>query len=415
MSILVEQFRKSVAKLKDYRMKVETEFPVAYSTGFLNFDFTNGTLVHAKNPNTQQHYKYYSVGITDGSMVMVIGRSASGKTTWAIQSAANIIRPFKTSAIFHDDVEGGINETRKLKLSGFTENELQDRYVSRNTGITAENFYERVKMIHDMKLENREAYEYDTGIFDNNGNRIFKLEPTVYILDSLAMLMPEKFVTEDDLSGQMSATATAKTNAMIFKRVIPMLKAANIILFIVNHINQKVDINPMQRTKAQVSYLKQGETLPGGNAPIYLSNTIIRFDDSTKLKETEGFGFSGSLVDLTLVKSRTNKAGKSATLVFDQENGFDPDLSLLLLLKEAKRINGAGAYLYIDDHTEYKFSQKKFKEKLNTEPEFRNIFINVVLDVLKSSIDKDIEEIVEERETRTQVASMIMDQLNVVS
>ena len=41
-----------------------------------------------------------------------------------------------------------------------------------------------------------------------------------------------------------------------------MLKTANIILLIINHINQKVSINPMQRTKAQVGYLKVDETLP---------------------------------------------------------------------------------------------------------------------------------------------------------
>lgn len=410
MSILVEQFRKNVSKSKDYRMKVETEFPVGYSTGFLNFDFTNGTVVCGKKDT--QEYKYYSVGITDGSMVMVIGRSASGKTTWTMQTAANIIRPFRTSAIFHDDIEGGISEIRKKRLTGFSEEEFHSRYVSRNTGITAENFYERVKMIHDMKIEARESYEYDTGLYDYSGNRIFKLEPTIYILDSLALLMPDKFTTEDDLSGQMSATATAKTNAMIFKRIIPMLKAANIILFIINHINQKVDINPMQRTKAQVSYLKQGETLPGGNAPIYLSNNIIRFDDSSKLKETDGFGISGSLVDLTLVKSRTNKAGRSATLVFDQENGFDPELSLLLLLKERKRINGAGAYLYIDDHSEYKFSQKKFKEKLNTIPEFREIFITAALEELKKTLDNDAVEEKEEME-KTNVSNLIMEKLTV--
>ena len=45
---------------------------------------------------------------------------------------------------------------------------------------------------------------------------------------------------------------------------------------------------------------------------------MLRFDDNTKLKEKETFGFDGSLVDITLVKSRTNKAGQFATLVFNQ-------------------------------------------------------------------------------------------------
>ena len=409
MSLLAKNFREKVSKSKDYKMKVETEFSVGYSTGFLGFDFTNGTVVHTESDNNK--FEYYSVGIVDGSMNMVIGRSGCGKTTWCTQSAANIIRPFKTSCIFHDDIEGGIIKSRTEMLTKLNGEELSKRYITRNTGITAENFYERVKMIYDLKMEDRESYSYDTGLYDFEGNRVFKLEPTVYILDSLALLMPEKYTEEDDLSGQMSATAAAKTNAMIFKRVIPMLKSANIILFIINHINQKVDINPMMKSKSQVSYLKQSETLPGGNAPIYLSNNLIRFDDHTKLSATDGFGINGTLVDITLVKSRTSGSGKSVTLVYDQNKGFDEELSLLHLLKTHKRINGAGAFLYIGDRSDHKFSQKKFKEKLRTTPEFRQIFMDEVKSVLVGIINNST--IVNDEEyEEIDLSSDIMNDMN---
>ena len=62
---------------------------------------------------------------------------------------------------------------------------------------------------------------------------------------------------------QMSATASAKTNAAIFKRIIPLLNRANIILMVINHINEKIDINPMAKTKALFTYLKQNEAIPG--------------------------------------------------------------------------------------------------------------------------------------------------------
>lgn len=241
-STLAAKFRESVSKMKDYRMKQESDFNVGYSTGFLNFDFVNGTIVHVASAN--RDFQYYSVGIPDGCMCMIIGRSGCGKTTWAIQTAANIVRPFKSSCIFHDDIEGGITEYRKEILSGFHGDELKNRFISRNSGITAENFYERVKMINDLKMDNREEYEYDTGLFDPNGERIFKLEPTVYLLDSVALLMPAKYTEEEELSGAMSSTAAARTNAQVFKRLMPMLKSANIILLMVNHINQRVDINP---------------------------------------------------------------------------------------------------------------------------------------------------------------------------
>lgn len=388
MSLLINKFREQTSKSKDYKMKVEREPDISYSTGFLSFDFINGRIVHAKANN--QAYTYYSVGIVDGSMNMLIGRAGCGKTTFAVQASGNIIRNFPTSCLFHDDIEGGLTYERLKILTGMSDEMIRDKYVSRNTGITAENFYERVKMISDIKLNDRESYEYDTGYYDGNGNRIFKLEPTIYLLDSLALLMPEKYTDEDEMSGQMSATAAAKANAGIFKRITPMLKTSNIILLVINHINDNVDINPMAKKKASVGYLKQSERLPGGNTPQYLSNNMLRFDDHSKLKESETFGIDGTLVDITLVKSRTNKAGKSATLVFNQDTGYDSDLSLLILLKKAGRINGAGAFLYIDDCKEKKFSQKQFKNKLREDPEFMDIFMKASMDEL-SKIPSQIE------------------------
>lgn len=384
--ILSQQFRNAVAKHKDYRMKDESTASVAYSTGFLNFDFMNGTVIHVKSE--ERNFKYYSVGIQDGCLVMLIGRSGCGKTTWAVQTAANMVRDFPNACIYHDDIEGGLTEYRKELLTGFHGEELERKYIGRNTGITAENFYERLRIIHDLKLENRTDYEYDTGLFDSNGDRIYKLEPTVYILDSLALLMPAQYTEEEALSGSMSATAAAKVNSMSFKRIIPMLKSANIILLVINHINKKIEINPMMHTKTQVSYLKQDETLPGGNTVIYLTNLLLKFDDNSKFKKDEAFGISGNLVDITLVKSRNNRAGKSCTLVFDQNKGFDPELSLFVMLKNAKRVNGAGAYLYIGDKSDIKFSQKNFKEKLRESPELREVFISEVMEMLKEELNE---------------------------
>lgn len=385
MSLLISQFRDKVSKLKDYKMKVETEYNVGYPTGYLAVDFRNGMVVTSKLPDGNT-FKYYSIGIADGSLCMFIGRSGCGKTTWLLQAAGNIIRPFENSCIFYDDIEGGATDARTLNMTGLDPDEAHRRIIHRNTGITAENLYARIKMISDMKLDNRSDYEYDTGLYDNNGNRVYKLQPTVYIVDSWALLMPGTYTDEDEVSGQMSATATARQNAAILKRIIPLLKASNIILFIINHINQKVEINPMMHSKAQVSYLKQGETLPGGNAAIYLSNNIFRFDNGTKLKEKDTFGIDGEIVDVTLVKSRSNKAGQSVPLVFNQEEGFDPDLSLLVFLKDRGRLGGAGAYLCIDIAPDIKFSQRNFKQKLYENSDLMAAFNEVALEELKTML-----------------------------
>lgn len=373
MGLLAERFRAQMAKTKDPRME-EAVADVMYPTGFLPFDFLNGYKIHVKS-NTQDFW-YSSVGIVDGSSTMILGRSGSGKTTIALQMAANIIRPFPEATIFYDDIEGGSNDTRRELLTHFTPEECQQRIIYRNTAVSAENFYKRIASIYEIKMNNRADFEYDTGKLDSQGNKIYKLIPTVYILDSLALLTPEKLTEEEELSGQMSTTATAKTNTAVFKRIIPKLKAANIILFTINHINDKIEINAFTHSKAQISFLKQGETLPGGKAALYLANNMIRVDDGAKLKETDGLGINGKIVDFEIIKSRTNAAGRSVPMVFDFTNGFDDILSLFMFLKSTGAII-TGATCYLRGHEDMKFRQRDFKNKLFNDPEFAKAFNEV--------------------------------------
>lgn len=409
MFTLMNSFRQKVSKDKDPRMSQEAVTDVGYATGFLGFDFLNGTVIHVKTP--EKKFKYNSIGIVDGSITMVIGRSGCGKTTWLVQTAGNIMRRFPKACTWHDDIEGGIVETRRERLTNLFGSDLKDRYLSRNSGVNTENVYERIKIIYDLKMENREEYEYDTGLCTSRGEKIYKLQPSIYILDSLAMLTPDKYTEEDELSGQMSTTAAAKANAQLFRRVVPLLKSANIMLFVVNHITQSIDINPMAKKKAKISYLKQDESLPGGNTPIYLSNLLIRFDDNTKLKDTEGLGVAGSVVDLTLLKSRTSNVGKSIPLIFDHKRGFDAELSLLQLLKDMKMVNGAGAYLYLKDRSDIKFSQKQFKSKLAENEEFRKLFMEVSLEALEQLIFDPGEEI--EENTVIDITGGILDMMKI--
>ena len=413
MSIILERFRETLSKMKDYNIKREAEFEIQYPTGFLNFDFMNGNKVRVKS--AERNLEYYSIGIPDGCMMSIIGRSGCGKTTFAVQVASNIVRPFDNGVVIHEDIEGGINDIRMQSLTGFYGDDFERRYARRNAGITAENFYQRMKILHDDKVEHYEDYSYDTGLFDPEGNRVFKLVPTVVILDSVALLMPGKFTEEEELSGSMSATASAKTNSSLFKRLMPMLKAANIILIMINHITDQIDINPMQRKKGQLAYLKQGEALPGGKTITYLSNFMIRCDDNTKLKGEEAFGINGILVDMQICKSRNARSGLTTTLVFDYDNGFDPELSLLVMLKERKLVGGAGAYLYLKDRSDIKFSQKQFKEKLIENPEFAQLFIETCLETLKADIDANEKSNETLSNTIVDFRSMMLNQVNGVN
>lgn len=252
-SALVESFRKEVSKSKDPRMKRESEFDVAYSTGYLAFDFMNGCVVEVKRED--KLFRYNSIGVVDGTMISIVGRSGCGKTTLTLQMAGNIVRPFPNSAIFHEELETGSSSMKKRQLLKMTEEEFLGKYITRNTGISTENFFERIRMIHDIKVNNRAEYEYDTGLYDPSGNRIFKLQPTVVILDSLAMLMPDDLTEGSEIAGSMTITSVAKVNTQLVRRILPLLKSANIIFFVINHILP--DPSPIPK-KAQVAWLKIG-------------------------------------------------------------------------------------------------------------------------------------------------------------
>ena len=372
MGLLGDRFREIVKQSKNPKME-EASFDVMYPTGFLPLDYLNGYVTVVNMPNGKK-MMYNSIGILDGTSNLIIGRTGAGKTSFAVQAGANIIRPFENGVMFIDDIEGGSNKMRMYQLSGFDPDEAEKRIIYRNSAISAENFYERIYDIYEEKLNHRADYEYDTGLLDSLGRPVYKLVPTVYILDSLAMLMPDKLTEEEEMSGQMSTTASAKTNTAALRRIIPKLKAANIILFVINHIYDKIETNMFARTKSLMVGLKQDETLPGGKANNYLSNNAIRIDDNVKLKDSEGLGINGKIVDFTLIKTRTNMPLRAVSMVLDYDNGYDPILSLFTFMKANGYIESRGAYMNLPG-SDIKFTQKGFMEKISTDPEFANVFM----------------------------------------
>lgn len=367
---LMNSFRSIMAKSKDSTK--EADFDVLYPSGFLTLDFLNGTMVHVNTPDIQTDY--IASGIVDGSSNTFIGRSGCGKSTLCTQIIGNMMKMFPTSVAFIDDIEGSLPQIRKEFLLGLSAEELENRVYMRNTEITTENVYAQIKMIHDEKINNRKEYEYDTGLYDTYGKRIYKLIPTFYFIDSFAMLMPNDIADADELDQGMGATKIAKTNTQVIKKISQLLKGANIILFTVNHILDAIQMGFMP-APAQIDGLQTSERLPGGKAALYLANNLIRLDEKTTLKETEGFGINGKVVNLTLIKSRTNATRRAVPMVFNKTEGcFDNVLSVFFYLKSEGAIGGAGKSFFLENAPDIKFSQKEFKSKLYSDPNLQKAF-----------------------------------------
>lgn len=378
---LMDNFRAKMDKVKVAGANKRAEFDVMYSTGFLSIDYLNGTTVHVESE--ERNYTYNSVGIVDGSTNTIIGRSGSGKSTLLRQIAGNIMRQFDTTLLFDDDIEGSLPWVRKEFLYGLDPETIDKRCEFRNSGITTENVYQRIHGLYELKIQNRKEFEYDTGLYDTKGNRIFKLVPSIYIIDSLPMLLPEDLANDDELGGSMDASSIAKKNTSLLKKISQDCKEANIILFTINHILDEIQMGFIPKA-AQISGLKQGERLPGGKAAIYLANNMFRVDDSLTLKADKDYGIDGSVITLTLIKSRTNATKRSIPLIFNKTEGrFDELLSLFHLLKTEGVLQGTGVY-YLEGAPDIKFKQKTFKEVLENSPELQKAFAEECFKILST-------------------------------
>jgi RecA/RadA recombinase len=377
MGLLSKKYRET--RGKNDVPEARTAF--AFKTGLDLLDYKNGKLVTVKGGKP-----YLSVGVDEGTYIMIVGRSGGGKTALAIQMAASIVGPYENGEIYHDDVEAATDMTRIKALTKWSDDRLEDSYIHRNVGVTAEAFYNNVRKIYNLKMEMKDQLMIKTEKLDSRGNPISIMAPTVCILDSLALLVPEKFSEEEELGGSMSQTAVAKANSMIFQRVVPLLKKANIILIAINHINTKIDINPMQRTKAQVNYMKQDETIPGGNKPIYTANNIFKVDPGSKLTDDKDYGINGFLNKITIIKSRSNRAGQELEVVYDQNTGYDNVYTNFHFLKSEKLISGAGRGFYLEGAEDVKFAQKDFRNKLKASKDLRKAFLRLIGGALKQFI-----------------------------
>jgi hypothetical protein len=250
---------------------------------------------------------------------------------------------------------------------------------------------------------------YDTGLYSTTGERIFKLIPSFYFIDSFAMLMP-KDITEDAVGENvMGATATAKKNTELVKKISQLLKEANINLFTINHILDDIQMGFLPKP-VQVDGLKQGERMPGGKTAQYLANNLIRLDEKKKWKDTEGFGINASIVEATPVKSRTNATRRAVPLVFDKTHGkYSNELSVYQFIKDLGLVEGAGKSMYFHGFPEAKFSQKEFLNQLKTDRELQIAFATVSRDALRSLLADTKRERAEEAETAFDLNSSILN------
>lgn len=388
----------------------KTPTDISYQTGFHVLDHKNGYWLESFNEANKIISRYKSLGIVAGSINTVIGKSGVAKTTGTVQWAENIIRPFPNAMIAHYDAENAYSYTRVHQVTGRPIHELKKNYLLKKDMTSIEDIQESVMDIYKEKISNPKKYKYMTGVLDEFGEEIELYEPTVVIIDSLPSLSLRDSKDEREMETQSYGARKARAFSEFCSKLTPICKQTNIIVFFINHIKVKMSMSFVPQQSQQM-YLKQDETLPLGEAPIYYANNIFRFISSTKYKKDKD-GFDGFLVKIELIKSRTNKAGQVAEMVYDQSRGFDNARTLLHFAESMKQVTGRNPYRHFLNHSDVKFNALKFSKQYNESKDLRMALASTTLPYLDALMSSYDDTLVSDSLSNGDIMSYLTDSIN---
>lgn len=378
---------------KDVLLPVTTSM-IQHPTGYMYLDYMNGSYLSVNDEDEQPIYTYHNVGITEGSVQVLISKSQGGKTSLATSMGQGIIEPWVSDPVMKTYMAADLNpkaemsgrpfiqifDTEKTlpldyvkKITQYRNKELK-RHVVINPITTDKDLMSGIEQ--HIRFKTSTMQEINMPVNDLFGKPIRCYPPTVVIIDSMSQLL----LTETDNPGMDSydkiiqntaGARRAKIISAIYSQLVNYAKKYNIIIFSINHINKMPAMNgvPVKQYRG----LKMGETIGGGEKAIFLAAGILRLDviktiggtssSSLQLGEDEyGDTIKGHVAIANWIKSKTNARNNTCQLVYTNIAGYDRMLSLLWNGKETEDLSKSGNFYYIDKYPNIKFTMKTARE-----------------------------------------------------
>lgn len=331
---------------------------ISYSTGFPVLDYYLGYKVNVCDEEGKYIESYPSLGITAGSYVLFIGKPSTSKTSTAVKIAGNIVRQFDNGTVMHFDMEMAMNYSRIQALTKLPMNDMMNgKYILRQEKLTLQDVKASIIRLYNEKVTNATKYTYDTGKKNEFGEPILMLEPSVIILDSIATISTgledgsvKSLEKAEEVMTQTERMRLTGEIGRFFNDVLKYLREANITLIAINQIKQNPQLGII-KSAPEVMYLKQDEHCPGGLAPLFNAQIMLKFVAVGSEKYTdEDDGFSGFKVRAEIIKSRVSAAGKFVNLIYDKNIGVDMVRSTVDYAKDLGLVGGnKNGYYFITD------------------------------------------------------------------
>lgn len=367
----------------------DTKVSVCYKTGFPTFDYRLGFKTIIKNKESGELEEYKNLGIAAGSYNLVIGKSSTGKTTWVERASANIVKPFEKGSVLHFDLEqANVDYSRIMAVTGFGIKEIEEekKYKLVNSVVGIGTMKKSIMEIYYEKMNNKEEWQYHTGVKDIFGKEIIEFQPTVVIIDSLPMMRPDMNLGEKknrektlEVGGQTDIMRNTAEIGRFFTEILPFTKEANIIIFAINHIK----VNPQMGfipSPAELLFLDQNEALPCGKTVQYLANGLFKFVaiGSQKFVE-EKDGFDGFGVNVKVIKSRTNQNNVIIPMILNTNGGFSSVRTSVDFAINLGIVTGNKNGYYINGDKDHKFCKATMEEDFANDPIlFKNLYSAII-------------------------------------
>ena len=390
-----------IASLREKAKKGTNRFEcnssvISYPTGFPVLDYYLGYRVNVYDRFSRIIDSYPSIGITCGSFVTFIGKPSTSKTTTAVQIASNIVRPFESGSVIHFDLEQAMNLTRVKTLSKFKMPEIEaGKYILRQEQNTINDIKATIGDIYVEKIQNPDKYKYNTGKKDEFGNDIIIFQPTVVIIDSIAAMSTgindnskSDLAKLEEVGSQTERMRITGEISRFFNELTPIIRTANIIVICINQIKVKATIGGMP-SPADILYLRQDESLPGGRSPQFLAHILCKFTaiGGEKYDEEED-GFGGFGVRIDIIKSRVNQAGRFVNMIYDKVRGIDPLRSTIDWSKEQGLTGGNKNKFYFLTDKDLNFTLPRVHDHFKENRDLYKVMYKNVIPILEAKLSQ---------------------------
>lgn len=394
-NLLIDALRKNdEAKGKKANGYFDTaKGAVCYSTGIPVLDYFVGYMTNVYDENDNIIDSYPSLGFSEGTIVTIIGKPSTAKTSSLMKYAANIVRPFDNGFILHWDLERStLNYTRIQSLTNFSMSDIKNgKYILRKEKLSLDQMKAALYEIYEEKVNNKDKYMYDTGKKNEFGEEIYAFQPTVIILDSIGAITVgadgDDLDKMEEVSSQTDRMRLTAYISRFFNEIMDVLAGAGIMLFCVNQLKTAVAANSFVHQAADVMYLSPNESMPGGKGPVFAFSILMKHTMAGSGKLTlEDDGIEGNIITVTVIKSRQSSAGRTFDIVYDKNRGVSMLRTCIEYAKSKGLLGGNRAGYYFTNNKDHKFALRTCEDDFKNDKDLYKIMHDAIIPELEKNL-----------------------------